>query len=121
MKKILLLLILILSMLGVHAPPASAATPAEVAAAAEAAPAAVEVATDVSRVPFAAAELLYLPMGTGEIVLSPLPGVQFVQGVEHLGKGLIAPFKVGIALLRLPFNVLKHAGALLKVLPRGKL
>jgi hypothetical protein len=117
MRKTAVLVFLASIALAAHARPARAATPGEVAAAAKAAPAAVDLATEVARVPFAAAELLYLPMGTGEIVLSPLPGIKLGDGLKHLGKGLIAPFKLGIAVLRLPFNVLKHAGEVVEVVP----
>jgi hypothetical protein len=100
---------------------ARAVTPAEVAAGVEAAPRVLDLASDAARVPYAAAELLYLPMGASEVVLCPLPGVNLGDGLRHLGKGLIAPFKVGVAVLRLPFNVLKHAGSVVKLVPAGKL
>lgn len=97
--------------------PARGATTAEAAVAAEAAPHAVDLATDVAQVPFAAAEVLYLPLGTGEVLLSPLPGISAIDGVVHVGKGILAPFKLGIAVLKLPYKVLKKGGAVVGLLP----
>lgn len=121
MQKTALFVVFICCVFAAQGRRTQAATPAEAAAAAKAAPAAVDLATEMARVPFAAAELLYLPMGTGEILFSPLPGVQVADGLKHLGKGLIAPFKLGIAVLRLPFHVLKHAGEAVDLVPAGDL
>jgi hypothetical protein len=91
---------------------ARAATPNQVAAATKAAPHTIDIASEIARIPYAAAEVLYVPLGASEIVLSPLPGVGVVSGITHVGKGLAAPLKVGIMVLKLPFRVLNEAADL---------
>lgn len=90
------------------------AVPPEVAiAAAQAAPGtsgALAVAKDVFAVPKAAAEILLLPMGVLESVFCPLPGIEFMSGMRHIGSGILAPFKLVTSVLCLPYNVVTDLG-----------
>jgi hypothetical protein len=120
-KKTAFLLIITIAFLAGRVRPAEALTPSEAALAAEAAPRVLSLAGDVAQVTCAAGELLYLPLGTGEVMLSPLPGISFGSGITHVGKGLLAPFKLGIAVLRLPVSIIKNAGALLHIIPAAEI
>lgn len=85
----------------------AAAPAAAVAAASEAVPVVKEGAgflEDVAAVPMAAGQILYLPMGMLECVFFPLPGVSFGSGLEHIGTGIIAPFKFVLAVVSLPYH-----------------
>ena len=121
MRKNILIAVFTCIVLTMAARPADAATGAEIAAAARATPEVIDLATEVARVPFTAAEILYLPLGTGEVLLSPLPGIDAVDGLSHVGKGLLAPIKLGITVLRLPFKVLQKGGSVIGLIPAGAL
>ncbi|MFP4176253.1 MAG: hypothetical protein ACOCTQ_02775 [Planctomycetota bacterium] len=116
-------LIVCLFVLAVTALPVRAVSYGEAAVAAEAAPEGVEVsrelAREVVRLPRAASELLYVPMGGAEIVLSPLPGIGLKDGLKHVGKGALAPFKVAMVALELPFKVLEKGGSLVGLTGSG--
>ncbi len=112
MRKYAILPVIFILFCCTAGPTAKAATPDQVAAAAKAAPHTIDVASEIARVPFAAAEVLYIPLGTSELLLSPLPGVGVNSGLTHVGKGILAPLKVSIMVLKLPFRVLKEAADL---------
>ena len=69
--------------------------------------------------PFVAADLVHLPLGLVETLLSPLPGLTVVNGLENTGIGLVAPFKVLTALLKLPFNILGNLSQLVREVNPG--
>ena len=96
--------------------PAQATSPAEVsagvAAAETAAPLAVTTAKHAAAVPLAASQVLCLPLGAAQLALSPLPGVTAVGGLANIGRGLMAPFKTGMAALRLPMAMAQSLGSL---------
>ncbi len=60
----------------------------------------------VAEVPAVAAEVVYLPMGLLEIALCPLPGPSLGGGLRNTGRGLIAPFKLAVTILRLPTRLI---------------
>lgn len=107
MQKYIFLCIVILMVSFASQTDVEATEPAQVATAVEAAPHALDLADDVVRVPLRAAEVLYVPLGAGEIVLSPLPGPGVASGLQRVGKGVLAPFKAGVAALKLPFHALE--------------
>jgi len=81
------------------------ATAEAVVVASEAAPGALRVGKSIAEVPLRAAELVRLPLGAVELVLCPLPGITAKHGLTDLGAGLIAPFKLVMSVLALPYNV----------------
>lgn len=93
-------------------PSTQAASP-QMIAAAPGLPAALDTAHQLATVPMVAAELLHLPYGVVETVLAPLPGLTVASGLGHLGQGLVAPFKVAIVALQLPFNILGNVSRLM--------
>lgn len=64
----------------------------------------------IVEVPWQAGQCLRLPLGLVELVFSPLPGVGFMDGLEDTGKGLLAPFKFGLAVFELPVEVVGGLG-----------
>jgi len=56
-------------------------------------------------VPRQLAQCFRLPLGLAELLFSPLPDVDFKQGLKDTGKGVIAPFKLCIATLEMPYEV----------------
>lgn len=46
-----------------------------------------------------------LPLGLFEVLLSPLPDIEFKEGVGDLGSGIVAPFKFCIAVCEMPYEV----------------
>ncbi len=71
---------------------------------------ALGTASAVAEVPFAAAEVLKLPLGVIQTALFPLPGISLSSGLRNLGAGLTAPFKFAGTVLKLPFEVISQAG-----------
>jgi hypothetical protein len=53
-------------------------------------------------VPCQAVQCLKLPLGLSEMVLSPFPGIGFMEGVDDTVKGVVAPFKFCKAVIDLP-------------------
>ena len=111
-RVVVLLAALLLAGLGTTAwavvPPAPAA-----AAAAQAVPAikdGVGLATKAAEVPIRAAEIFDIPRGILECVFWPLPGVSFVSGLEHLGTGILAPFRLVKAVVTLPYDTVQAVG-----------
>ncbi len=64
----------------------------------------------VADVPFAAAEVLKLPLGAVQTALFPLPGASLSSGLSNIGSGLTAPFKLAGSVLTLPSKVISQAG-----------
>ncbi len=94
-------------------PVAGAAAAAEASGAATMIPVAAGFVKDLTAIPLAVADVLKLPMGVAECVLAPLPGVEFMSGLRHIGTGIIAPFRLCIAVLSLPadaVNAVSGAG-----------
>ena len=86
---------------------ARATSPAEVQAGMAAAPVAAQAAEDVAAIGLSTARVLYLPLGVGEVVLSPLPGVTALDGLRHIATGIMAPLKTVSGLLKLPFALVR--------------
>lgn len=73
-------------------------------AAAPALPVATRLAKDVVAIPVKALQIVRLPLGVAETVLSPLPGLRAANGVSNIGRGLAAPFKLIGSVLDLPVS-----------------
>jgi len=102
----------------------AAADAAAAAAVAQAAPLArpalkktVALARGIVAIPQQAANLLCLPWGVVECVCSPLPGVEFMPGLRHIGQGLLAPFRFVDAVVSLPVKVVDAVEAVATALP----
>ena len=80
------------------------------AVAKESAPGLVRAGQAVVEVPWRVGQCLRLPLGLVEMVFSPLPGVGFSEGLEDTGHGLVAPFKLCMAVLKLPYDVFGGLG-----------
>jgi len=80
------------------------------AVAKESAPGLVRAGQAVVEVPWQVGQCLRLPLGLVEMVFSPLPGVDFSEGLEDTGHGLVAPFKLCMAVLKLPYDVFGGLG-----------
>lgn len=64
----------------------------------------------VVEIPRQAARCLLLPLGLTEMLFAPLPEVEFMQGLRDTGKGLVAPFKLCMATLEMPYEVVGGIG-----------
>lgn len=73
-------------------------------------PGLMRAAKGVVEVPRQVAQCLRLPLGLVETVLSPFPGIELRDGLKNTGKGLIAPFKLCVATLELPCEVVGGLG-----------
>jgi len=73
-------------------------------------PGLVRAGKGIVEVPRQVGQCLRLPLGLVEVVASPLPGVGFMDGLENIGKGLVAPFKLCQAVLELPVEVVGGLG-----------
>jgi hypothetical protein len=73
-------------------------------------PGLVRAGKGVVEVPKQVAQCFRLPLGLVEMVFSPLPGVDFMDGLKDTGKGVVAPFKLCIATLELPYEVFGGLG-----------
>ena len=96
-------------LLSISASSASAVSPAEIKAGMAAAPVATNAVDDVAALGLSATRVIYVPLGVGEVILSPLPGVSFVSGLTHIGKGILAPIRTAAGLATLPFALLRRA------------
>ena len=98
--------------------PAAAADPGtalEVAVLArDSMPGLVRAGKGIAAVPWHVGQCLRLPLGLVELVLSPLPGVTFAEGLENTGRGLVAPFRLCVAVLEMPVEVLGGVGDALR-------
>jgi len=81
-----------------------------VAAAKKAAPGVKRAGKGIAEVPRQCAQCLRLPLGLVQMVFSPLPEVTFKDGLKNTGKGLVAPFKLCIAILEMPYEVVCGLG-----------
>jgi hypothetical protein len=91
---------------------------------AEAPPVAREALTfaqEVTDVPRTAVNVLRLPLGLVECVFSPLPEVEFMSGLRHIGQGIVAPFKFVEAVVSLPFDAVKAATGIAAAVPQAAL
>jgi hypothetical protein len=70
----------------------------------------VGLAEKAAEIPIHAAEILDLPRGVIECVFWPLPGVSFVSGLEHIGTGILAPFRLVTAVVTLPYDTVQAVG-----------
>jgi hypothetical protein len=59
----------------------------------------------ILEIPWQLGQCLRLPLGLVEVVASPLPGVEFKEGLKDLGVGVVAPFKFCIAVFEMPYEV----------------
>lgn len=74
------------------------------------APGLLRAGAAAAEVPRQIGQCLRLPLGIVEMVFSPLPGVEFGAGLQDAGHGLVAPFKLGEAVLELPYEVFGGLG-----------
>jgi len=70
----------------------------------------VRAGKGVAEVPLQVGECLRLPLGILEMVLSPLPGITFKSGLEDTGQGILAPFRLCRAILKMPVEVVGGLG-----------
>jgi len=110
MKNCIVILMFVSSFTLLYVNDAQAYGPEVYYAAAAAAPLPMESTKSVARVPKAAADLLYLPVGVLKVGMSILPSVSMADGFNDIGRGLVAPFHVAAAVLQVPFDVLSAAG-----------
>jgi hypothetical protein len=68
-------------------------------------PGLVRAGKGLAEVPWQAGQCLRLPLGIVEMFFSPLPGVNFSDGLENTGAGVVAPFKLCKATLEMPREV----------------
>ena len=61
--------------------------------------------SSILEVPWQLGQCLRLPLGLVEVVASPLPGVEFKEGLKDFGVGVVAPFKFCIAVFEMPYEV----------------
>ncbi len=73
-------------------------------------PGLIRAGQGVVEVPRQVGQCLRLPLGVVELLFSPLPGVTVSEGLKDTGKGVVAPFKLVIAVLEMPFEVLGGLG-----------
>ena len=76
-----------------------------VIAAKESVPGMVRAGRGLVEVPRQLAQCFRLPLGLVEMIFSPLPEVDFMEGLRDTGKGVIAPFKFCMATLEMPYEV----------------
>lgn len=76
-----------------------------VAVAKESVPGLTRAGRGITEVPRQVAHCLRLPLGLTQMLFSPLPGVTFGEGLSNTGRGLVAPFKLCIAVLEMPYEV----------------
>ena len=76
----------------------------------EGVPGLVRAGKGIVEVPWQVAQCFRLPMGLVEMIFSPLPAVEFFDGLKNTGKGLIAPFKLCLATLEMPYEVFGGVG-----------
>jgi len=101
--------------------PAAPAAPAATAASIPVLQETVGLAEKAAAIPVTAAEILCLPWGLLECLLCPLPNVSFSDGLEHIGTGVVAPFKLVKEVVSLPYEAVTTAGhAADKVVPAAK-
>jgi len=80
------------------------------AAAKSGAPGLVRAGKGIAEVPWQAAQCFRLPLGLIQMLCSPLPDVTFAEGLGNTGKGLGAPFKLCVAALEMPYEVVCGLG-----------
>jgi len=68
------------------------------------------LAKDVAAIPLDVIDVLRLPLGIVQVVACPLPEVSAADGCRNMGKGVVAPFALVFDILRLPYEVVNHAG-----------
>ena len=73
-------------------------------------PGLVRAGKGIVEIPCQVAQCLRLPLGIVQMVFSPLPGVEFMEGLENTGKGVVAPFKLCMATLEMPYEVFGGLG-----------
>lgn len=76
----------------------------------EGAPGIVRAGKGIAEVPKQAAGCFRLPLGLMQMLLSPFPEVDFMDGLKNTGKGLVAPFKLCIAVLEMPGEIVGGIG-----------
>lgn len=76
----------------------------------EGAPGLVRAGKGIVEVPKQAAGCFRLPLGLMQLILSPLPDVDFMDGLKNTGKGLVAPFKLCVAVLEMPSELVGGIG-----------
>lgn len=59
----------------------------------------------IVEIPWQVGQCLRLPLGVTEVLFSPLPEVEFKEGLKDLGAGVVAPFKLCIAVFEMPYEV----------------
>jgi len=73
-------------------------------------PGMVRAGKGIVEVPRQAAQSFRLPLGLTQMLLSPFPEVTFSEGLGNTGKGLVAPFKLCIATLEMPYELVCGIG-----------
>jgi len=73
-------------------------------------PGMVRAGKGIAEVPRQAAQCFRLPLGLTQMLFSPFPEVTFTEGLGNTGKGLVAPFKLCIATLEMPYEIVCGVG-----------
>ncbi|MEI7899107.1 MAG: hypothetical protein WCK89_02565 [bacterium] len=76
----------------------------------EGVPGLVRAGKGIAEIPWQAAQCFRLPLGLVQMIFSPLPGVDFSDGLSNTGQGLVAPFKLCVAALEMPYEVVGGVG-----------
>lgn len=76
----------------------------------EGTPGLIRAGKGIVEIPKQAAGCFRLPLGLMQLILSPLPDVDFMDGLKNTGKGLLAPFKLCIAVLEMPGEIVGGIG-----------
>ncbi|GEM_PF-3246268 len=89
----------------------------EYVAAIQALPSVSATANEAANLVSGVADLVYLPMGASELILSPLPGLGLNRGGKNLGRGLMAPFSILQSVIRLPATAIRGANSAIQGAP----
>ncbi len=76
----------------------------------ESAPGLTRAGKGIADVPRQTAQCLRLPLGLVQMVFCPLPEVTFKDGLKNTGRGIVAPFKLCIAVLEMPYEIICGIG-----------
>ncbi|MEI7947871.1 MAG: hypothetical protein WCJ02_14310 [bacterium] len=59
----------------------------------------------IVEIPWQVGQCFRLPLGLAEVIFSPLPDVEFKEGLDDLGAGVLAPFRFCKAVFEMPYEV----------------
>lgn len=59
----------------------------------------------IIEIPRQVGQCFRLPLGLAEVIFCPLPDVEFKEGLDDLGAGVLAPFRFCRAVCEMPYEV----------------